>query len=108
MLPARARPTSSCSPSRRCSPTRSKKRSSRRAHVLASSAYTTDRGGRAYGPLPCSRRFAPALLLLPFEIAAKTGQRQGDILALSWVDYDGTHLRFRQSKGGKKLKVRVH
>lgn len=57
------------------------------------------------------RRFrenAPSHLLLPFEIAIATGQRQSDILGLSWRDYDGTYLRFHQSKTGKKLKVRVH
>lgn len=47
-------------------------------------------------------------LLLPFEIAIHTGQRQGDILALSWKDYDGLHLKFRQSKTNKRVKVRVH
>lgn len=51
---------------------------------------------------------APAHLRLAFEMALLTGQRQGDLLALSWKDYDGLHLRFRQSKTDKKLKVRVH
>jgi len=54
------------------------------------------------------RAGAPAHLLLAFEMALHTGQRQGDLLALSWKDYDGTYLQFRQSKGGKRLKVRVH
>ena len=54
------------------------------------------------------RAGARAHLLLAFEIAIHTGQRQGDILSLSWKDYDGIYLQFRQSKGGKKLKVRVH
>lgn len=50
---------------------------------------------------------APAHLLLPFEIAVNTGQRQGDILALNWKAYDGEYLRFEQSKGGVRLKVKV-
>jgi integrase len=54
------------------------------------------------------RAGAPKHLLLPFEIAIHTGQRQGDILALSWKAYDGIYLQFQQSKGGKRLKVRVH
>ncbi|MBN8241744.1 tyrosine-type recombinase/integrase [Nitratireductor aquimarinus] len=54
------------------------------------------------------RNGAPAHLLLPFEIAVGTGQRQGDILSLTRADYDGVYLRFAQSKSGKKLKVRVH
>jgi integrase len=47
-------------------------------------------------------------MVLPLEMALYTGQRQGDILALSWKDYDGIHLKLRQSKGGKRVKVRVH
>ena len=48
-------------------------------------------------------------LLLAFEVALHTGQRQGDILSLPWTSYDGVYLKFSQSKGdGKKLKVRVH
>lgn len=47
-------------------------------------------------------------LLLPFEIALLTCQRQGDILTMPWNRYDGTHLQFEQSKTGKRLKVKVH
>lgn len=54
------------------------------------------------------RTGAPAHLLLPFEMALLTGQRQGDLLGLSWKDYDGVHLFFTQSKTGKRVKVRVH
>lgn len=54
------------------------------------------------------RTGAPAHLLLPFEMALLTGQRQGDLLGLSWKDYDGIHLFFKQSKTGKRVKVRVH
>lgn len=54
------------------------------------------------------RAGAPAHLLLAFEVALHTGQRQGDLLALSWKDYDGIYLQFRQSKTDKRLKVRVH
>ena len=44
---------------------------------------------------------APAHLHLPPMLAPWTGQRQGDLLRLSWSAYDGTHIRLRQSKGGK-------
>lgn len=53
-------------------------------------------------------------ILLPFEIAIGTGQRQGDILALPWKSYDGVYLKFEHSKSrkgegaGKRVKVRVH
>lgn len=54
------------------------------------------------------RQKAPRHLLLPFEIAIGTGQRQGDILALPWKAYDGIYLRLDQSKTAKRLKVKVH
>ena len=54
------------------------------------------------------RANAPMHLLLPFEIAIHTAQRQGDILAMTWGQYDGLHLTIRQSKGGTRIKVRAH
>ena len=46
----------------------------------------------------------PAALLL----ALWTGQRQGDLLRLTWTDYDGMYIRMRQSKGrGSKGRRRV-
>ncbi len=54
------------------------------------------------------RANAPQHLLLPFEMAICTGQRQGDILSAPWSAYDGTYLRFLQSKGKKRIRVRVH
>lgn len=54
------------------------------------------------------RHGASPHLLLAFEMALHTGQRQGDLLGLSWKDYDGLHLQFRQSKTDKRVKVRVH
>jgi integrase len=54
------------------------------------------------------RKSAPSHLLLPFEIAISTGQRQGDILSLPWKAYDGTYLQFDQAKTQKRLKVKVH
>lgn len=47
-------------------------------------------------------------LLLPFEIAIGTGQRQGDILALPWKAFDGTHLNFQQSKSSRRVRVMAH
>jgi integrase len=40
-------------------------------------------------------------------IALWTGQRQGNLLRLSWSNYDGTHLRLRQGKGGKRVTIPV-
>jgi len=59
------------------------------------------------------RAKAPEHMQFAFELAIGTGQRQGDLLALTWRDYDGTYLRFEQSKSrkgtaaGKRLRVRV-
>jgi integrase len=50
---------------------------------------------------------APAHLHLPLLLALWTGQRQGDLLRLTWPAYDGTHIRLRQSKTGARVKVPV-
>jgi integrase len=50
---------------------------------------------------------APAYLHLPLLLALWTGQRQGDLLRLPWSGYDGTHIRLRQSKTGKPVKILV-
>jgi integrase len=47
---------------------------------------------------------APAYLHLPLLLALWTGQRQGDLLRLPWSAYDGTHIRLRQSKGGRPIR----
>jgi integrase len=43
-------------------------------------------------------KHAPAHLHLPLLLALWTGQRQGDLLRLTWFAYDGTSIRLRQSK----------
>jgi integrase len=50
---------------------------------------------------------APAHLHLPLLLALWTGQRQGDLLRLPWSAYDGTHIRLRQSKGGRHVVIKV-
>jgi integrase len=42
-------------------------------------------------------------------LALWTGQRQGDLLRLSWKNYDGTYIRLRQTKakGGKGRRVTI-
>jgi integrase len=42
---------------------------------------------------------------LVLVLALWTGQRQGDLLRLPWSAYDGTHLRFRQSKTGRRISM---
>jgi hypothetical protein len=36
-----------------------------------------------------------------------TGQRQGDLLRLPWSAYDGTHIRLRQSKTGRRVEIKA-
>lgn len=50
---------------------------------------------------------APARMVLALELARWTGQRQGDLLALTWSAYDGTHITLRQSKTGARVRVKV-
>jgi integrase len=50
---------------------------------------------------------APDHLHLALLLALWTGQRQGDLLRLSWSAYDGSHIRLRQSKGGRRVVVPV-
>jgi integrase len=48
-----------------------------------------------------------AHLHLPLLLALWTGQRQGDLLRLSWSAYDGTHIRLKQSKTGCRVVIPV-
>jgi len=48
---------------------------------------------------------APARLGDALVLALWTGQRQGDLLRLPWSAYDGKHIRIRQSKSGRRLKL---
>jgi integrase len=50
---------------------------------------------------------APAHLHLPLMLAIWTGQRQGDLLRLTWSAYDGTHIRLRQSKTKARVVIPV-
>lgn len=47
-------------------------------------------------------------LKLAMELARWTGQRQGDLLRLTWTAYDGTHITLRQSKTGQMVRVKVY
>jgi integrase len=50
---------------------------------------------------------APAHLHLALLMGLWTGQRQGDLLRLPWSAYDGTHIRLRQSKTGRRVRIKV-
>lgn len=51
----------------------------------------------------------PFRMRLAMQLSVATGQRQGDILSLRWsqVDLLGLKIRFKQSKTGKRLAVRI-
>jgi integrase len=51
---------------------------------------------------------APQHLHLALMLGIETGQREGDLLRLTWSAYgDGAHIRLRQSKTGRRVKVPV-
>jgi len=50
---------------------------------------------------------APPRLQLALLLALWTGQRQGDLLALSWTAYDGAKIRLRQGKTGARVAIPV-
>jgi integrase len=50
-------------------------------------------------------RSAPQHLHLPLLLGLWTGQREGDLLKLRWSQYDGTHLRLKQGKTGKRVTI---
>jgi integrase len=56
---------------------------------------------------------APSHLVLALMLALWTGQREGDLLRLTWFSYDGTYIRLRPSKTRRRgsrpvsLKIKV-
>ena len=50
---------------------------------------------------------APEHLRLALTLALWTGQRQGDLLRLTWSAYDGQRIRMRQRKTGARVTVPV-
>lgn len=50
---------------------------------------------------------APVHLHLALMLALWTGQRQGDLLRLTWSAYDGETIRLRQSKTGARVAIPV-
>jgi len=50
---------------------------------------------------------APAHLHLALLLALWTGQRQGDLLRLTWTGYDGRMIRLKQRKTGTRIAIPV-
>jgi integrase len=53
------------------------------------------------------RAKAPERMVLAMELARWTGQRQGDLLALTWSAYDCTHIKLTQGKTGSRVRIKV-
>lgn len=53
------------------------------------------------------RQHAGPAMKLALMLGAWTGQREGDLLRLSWSAYDGSHIKLRQSKSGRRVRVKV-
>jgi len=77
-----------------------------------------ERGGRLYRGSRADKiwtaddeaafyRSAPSHLHLPVLLALWTGQREGDLLRLTWSAYDGETIRLKQSKTGARVTVPV-
>ena len=47
--------------------------------------------------------YAPPDMAMALKLGLYTGQRLGDVLKMSWADYDGTAIRVVQSKTGERL-----
>ncbi len=44
-------------------------------------------------------------MALALMLALWTGQRQGDVLRLPWSAFDGSYIRFQQSKTGRRIVI---
>lgn len=47
-------------------------------------------------------------LKLALKLALYTGQRQGDLIKMTWGQYDGAWIDHRQQKGKKRVAVPIH
>jgi integrase len=69
--------------------------------------YTPDRSDKIWeqDKINAFMRVAHETLKQAFRLALDTGQRQGDLLALTWTAYDGDAITLRQSKRKRKVYV---
>ncbi|MEC9369540.1 MAG: tyrosine-type recombinase/integrase [Pseudomonadota bacterium] len=71
--------------------------------------YHADRSDRIWSEqdIAAFMAVAPATLVRALIAALETGQRQGDLLTLPWSSYDGTWIRLRQAKTGRRVNIPV-
>jgi integrase len=67
--------------------------------------YSADRTDEVWGEpeIAVVLSVASSDIKLALVLALWTGQRQGDLLRPPWSSYDGSHLRLRQSKTGRRM-----
>jgi integrase len=69
--------------------------------------YAADRTDKVWGEpeIAALLSVASSEIKLALMLALWIGQRQGDLLRLPWSSYDGTHIRLRQSKTGRRISM---
>ena len=72
--------------------------------------YDSDRSDLIWLPEHISAfcKVASDELKLALVLAISTGQRQGDLLKMTWGQYDGAWINHRQSKGKRRVSVPIH
>ena len=72
--------------------------------------YDSDRSDLIWLPehITAFSRVASDELKLAMVLALCTGQRQGDLLKMTWGQYDGQWINLRQSKGKRRVTVPIH
>lgn len=81
----------------------------RNPFVKAGKLYQSDRSDKVWSTeqIQALLAVAPPHMALPFLLALYTGQRQGDLLALRWRQYDGTRITLRQGKTKRHVSVKL-
>ena len=71
--------------------------------------YTSDRVDKIWSDAQIEKvlSIAPAQMVMPIKLAEWTGQRQGDLLALTWEAYDGAYICLQQGKTGRRVEIPV-
>lgn len=71
--------------------------------------YRSDRSNKLWldHHIKAFRAVAPPEMVLAMDLALYTGQRQGDLLRLTWSSYDGQRITFRQGKRKRKIDMPV-
>jgi integrase len=71
--------------------------------------HSSDRSDKIWLPehIDAFMRAAPVSMQRAMILALHTGQRQGDLLRLTWINYDGKYIKLRQGKSGFKRQVEI-